>query len=80
MTNRPLTWEGVSKALTTLYLINASTFLILMGPTITVHWYLLGTHTLLVGQSLFYVGAALWLTTGLIDLSLMVSRLINHSK
>lgn len=74
MANRPLTWQGVSDALLTFYQINASTFLIIMGPT-TLGWYLFGTHTLLIGQTLFYVGVALWFITGLIDLSLMVSRL-----
>ena len=79
MTNRPLTWQGVNDVLTTFYQINASTFLIIMGPT-TIEWYLLGAYTLLVGQTIFYVGATLWIITGLIDLSLMVSRLIKHSK
>jgi hypothetical protein len=80
MTNRPLTWEGVNTVLITFYHISASTFLIIMGPATTIQWYLLGTYTILVGQTIFYVGAALWLITGLIDLSLMVSRLIRHSK
>lgn len=59
MTNKPLTWQGVSDALTTFYQINASAFLIIMGPAITVQWYLLGTYTVLVGHTIFYVGAAL---------------------